>query len=151
MENTNGTAVMEDSRAYDGVLFRRAIAFVADYIAVGLLYIPAFVVVFFLGVITLGLGWFLYPVLFVVVAGLYFGLSVSGPFQATPGMRAMGLKMQRTNGTQIDFLTALIHLVLFWILNAIVTPLVLLVGLFTDKSRLLHDFALGTEMVNVRY
>lgn len=151
MENTNGTAVMEDSRAYDGVLFRRAIAFVADYIAVGLLYIPAFVVVFFLGIITLGLGWFLYPVLFVVVAGLYFGLSVSGPFQATPGMRAMGLKMQRTNGMQIDFLTALIHLVLFWILNAIVTPLVLLVGLFTDKSRLLHDFALGTEMVNVRY
>ncbi len=151
MDNMQSSAIIEDDGAYDGVLLRRAIAFVADYIAVGLLYIPAFVVVFFLGVVTLGLGWFLYPVLFVVVAGLYFGITVSGPFQATPGMRAMGLKMRRVDDRQIDFLTALIHLVMFWILNAVLSPLVLLVGLFTNHNRLLHDFALGTEMMNTRY
>ncbi len=151
MSNMDGNAMVDESRAYEGVLLRRGIAFVADYIAIGLLYIPAFVIVFFLGVVTLGLGFFLYPILFVAVAGLYFGLSVSGPFQATPGMRAMGLQMRRVDGAPIDFLTALIHLVLFWILNAVISPLILLVGLFTNHSRLLHDFALGTEMVNARY
>lgn len=144
------TTIVDEETAYDGVLIRRAIAFIADYIAVGLLYIPAFVVVFFLGIVTLGLGWLLYPVLFLIIAGLYFGLSVGGPFQATPGMRAMGLQMRRVDGRPIDFMTALVHLVLFWIINAVVTPLVLLVGLFTTHSRLLHDFLIGTEMVNMR-
>ena len=34
-----------------------------------------------------------------------------------------------------------------WIGNAILTPFVLLVGLFTDRGRLLHDLLLGTAAV----
>ena len=30
------------------------------------------------------------------------------------------------------------------ILNSVLTPLILLVGLFTDRSRLVHDLLLGT-------
>ncbi len=149
MSNIEPATIPGDDYAYSGVLSKRAIAFIADYIAVALLYIPASVIVAFLGVITLGLGFLLYPILFFIVAGLYFGLSMSGPFQATPGMRAMGLQFRRLDGQQIDFLTALIHLVLFWIINAVLTPLSLLVGLFTEKSRLLHDFLLGTEVIRI--
>ncbi len=136
-----------DWRAYQGVLSRRIFGFCIDYIIVALLMLPAIVVVFFFGLITFGLGFYLYPVLFFVVAGLYFGLSISGPAQATPGMRAMGLRMRRLDNQPIDFMVALVHLVLFWIMNAVLTPLILLAGLFTNHGRLVHDLLLGTEMI----
>lgn len=103
----------DDWRAYSGVLSRRVFAFLIDYAIVLLLCIPAAVIVFFLGVITLGLGFFLYPALFVIVAVLYFGVTLSGPSQASPGMRAMGIAMARMDGRRIDFLLATVHIALF--------------------------------------
>jgi uncharacterized RDD family membrane protein YckC len=146
-ENQPVVAAPEDWRAYSGVLSRRIFAFIIDYLLLLLLCIPAAVVVFFLGVVTLGLGWFLYPALFVIVALLYFGMTVGGRTQASPGMRAAGIAMMRLDGRRIDFLTAVVHMVLFWILNSVLTPLILLAGLFIERSRLVHDLLLGTVMV----
>lgn len=146
MSLMNEQSAEYDWRAYDGVLSRRAFAFIVDYIIIALLWIPAAVLLFFFSVLTLGLGALLFPLLYFIVAGLYFSISISGPAQATPGMRAMGLFLRRTDGRQIDFMLALVHLVLFWILNAVLTPFVLLVGLFTNHNRLVHDLLLGTEM-----
>jgi uncharacterized RDD family membrane protein YckC len=143
-------AAPDDWRAYSGVLSRRIFAFVIDYAIVLLLCIPAAVIVFFLGVITLGLGFFLYPALFVIVAVLYFGMTLGGPSQATPGMRAMGIAMARMDGRRIDFLLSTVHIVLFWVINSVLTPLILLAGLFTERSRLVHDFLLGTVIVRTR-
>ncbi len=143
-------AAPDDWRAYSGVLSRRVFAFVIDYAIVLLLCIPAAVIVFFLGVITLGLGFFLYPALFVIVAVLYFGMTLGGPSQATPGMRAMGIAMARMDGRRIDFLLSTVHIVLFWVINSVLTPLILLAGLFTERSRHVHDFLLGTVIVRTR-
>jgi uncharacterized RDD family membrane protein YckC len=143
-------AAPDDWRAYSGVLSRRVFAFVIDYAIVLLLCIPAAVIVFFLGVITLGLGFFLYPALFVIVAVLYFGMTLGGPSQATPGMRAMGIAMARMDGRRIDFLLSTVHIVLFWVINSVLTPLILLAGLFTERSRLVHDCLLGTGIVRTR-
>ncbi|EGP57431.1 hypothetical protein Agau_C201768 [Agrobacterium tumefaciens F2] len=140
----------DDWRAYSGVLSRRVFAFLIDYAIVLLLCIPAAVIVFFLGVITLGLGFFLYPALFVIVAVLYFGMTLGGPSQATPGMRAMGIAMARMDGRRIDFLLSTVHIALFWVINSVLTPLILLAGLFTERSRLVHDFLLGTVIVRTR-
>lgn len=140
-------AAPDDWRAYSGVLSRRIFAFILDYVIVALLCVPAAIVVFFLGVLTLGLGFFLYPVLFVIVAGLYFGLTLGGPHQASLGMRAMGLAMVRVDGRPLDFLIAIVHLALFWILNSVLTPLILLAGLFIERSRLIHDLLLGTVVI----
>lgn len=137
----------DDWRAYSGVLSRRVFAFLIDYAIVLLLCIPAAVIVFFLGVITLGLGFFLYPALFVIVAALYFGMTLGSSAQATPGMRMVGIAMARMDGRRIDFLLAIVHIILFWVINSVLTPFVLLVGLFTERSRLAHDFLLGTVMV----
>jgi uncharacterized RDD family membrane protein YckC len=136
-----------DWRAYQGVLSRRVFAFVLDYLIVALLWVPAAVVVFFLGILTFGLGFLLYPVLFAAVAMLYFGVTVGGRNQASPGMNMMGLAIARTDGRPMDFLTAIVHLVIFWIANALLTPLILLIGLFTDRGRLLHDLLIGTVTV----
>ncbi len=140
-------AAPEDWRAYSGVLSRRVFAFILDYLIVLLLCIPAAVIVFFLGIITLGLGFMLYPALFVIVALLYFGMTLGGPSQASPGMRAMGITLMRMDGRRMDFMTAMVHTVLFWLINSVLTPLILLVGLFTEKSRLVHDMLLGTVIV----
>ena len=136
-----------DWRAYRGVLSRRVFAFLIDYAIVALLWIPAAIVVFFLGILTFGLGFMLYPALFALVAMLYFGMTMGGSNQASVGMNVMGLALARVDGRPIDFLTAIVHLVLFWIGNAILTPFIVLVGLFTDRGRLLHDLLLGTVMV----
>ncbi len=140
-------AAPDDWRAYSGVLSRRVFAFILDYLIVLLLCIPAAVIVFFLGIITLGLGFMLYPALFVIVALLYFGMTLGGPSQASPGMRAMGITLMRMDGRRMDFMTAMVHTVLFWLINSVLTPLILLVGLFTEKSRLVHDMLLGTVTV----
>lgn len=132
---------------YSGVLSRRVLAFIFDYIVIAILWVPAAVLLFFIGIATLGLAFFLYPVLYFIVAALYFGFSIGGSAQASPGMRAMGLRMLRTDGLKIDFLTALVHLALFWLFNSVLTPLILLVGLFTDRKRLLHDFLIGAVVV----
>ena len=116
----------DDWRAYSGVLTRRSFAFILDYAIVLLLCIPA---------------------LFVIVALLYFGMTLGGPSQATPGMRAAGIMMMRLDGRRMDFLTAMVHTVLFWIINSVLTPLILLAGLFTERSRLVHDMLLGTVVV----
>jgi uncharacterized RDD family membrane protein YckC len=136
-----------DWRAYRGVLSRRIFAFLIDYAIVALLWVPAAVVVFFLGIITLGLGWMLYPALFVIVAMLYFGLTIGGPNQPSVGMNVMDLAVMRVDGRPMDFLTSIVYLVLFWLGNAVLTPFILLIGLFTDRSRLLHDLLLGTVVV----
>lgn len=150
LEQNPTYAAPDDWRAYSGVLSRRVFAFLIDYAIVLLLCIPAAVIVFFLGVITLGLGFFLYPALFVIVAVLYFGMTLGGPSQATPGMRAMGIAMARMDGRRIDFLLSTVHIVLFWVINSVLTPLILLAGLFTERSRLVHDFLLGTVIVRTR-
>jgi uncharacterized RDD family membrane protein YckC len=140
-------AAPDDWRAYSGVLSRRILAFIVDYMIVLLLCIPAAVVVFFLGVITLGLGFMLYPALFVIVALLYFGLTLGGPNQASPGMRMAGIAVARMDGKPMDFMTAMVHTVLFWLINSVLTPLILLAGLFIERSRLVHDLLLGTVVV----
>jgi len=89
----------------------------------------------------------LFAVLFALVAMLYFGLTVGGREQASLGMRIMGVAIARTDGRPMDFLTAIVHLAIFWIANALLTPLILLIGLFTDRGRLLHDLLIGTVAV----
>jgi uncharacterized RDD family membrane protein YckC len=149
MSNDANTAyiVPDDSRAYEGVLTKRIMAFIVDYLLILLLCIPAAIVLFVFSIITLGLGFMLFPALFVLVAIPYFGFTLGGSSQASPGMKMMGLAMTRSSGRQVDFLLSTVHIVLFWIVNSILTPLVLLVGLFTERSRLVHDFLLGTTIV----
>ena len=138
------TSRLDDVRAYDGVRTRRVLAFVIDYCIVALLTIPFAVVVFFLGLLTLGLGWMLFSVLVPAVAILYIWNTLGGREQATTGMKIMGIRLDRLDGAPIDGMTAVVHSVLFWAGNVILTPLVLLVTLFSDRKRTLHDLLLGT-------
>jgi uncharacterized RDD family membrane protein YckC len=138
------TTRLDDVRLYEGVRTRRVIAVMIDYLIVALLTIPVAILVFFLGILTLGLGWMLFSVLVPAVAVLYIWNTLGSADQATTGMKLMGVRLDRLDGRPIDGLTAVVHTVLFWAGNVILTPLVLLVTLFSDRKRTLHDLLLGT-------
>jgi uncharacterized RDD family membrane protein YckC len=135
---------LEEVRAYDGVRTRRILAFILDYIIVALLTIPFAILVFFLGILTLGLAWMLFGILVPAVAILYIWNTLGSADQATTGMKMMGIRLDRLDGRPIDGLTAVVHSVLFWAGNVMLTPAILLVSLFSDRKRTLHDLLLGT-------
>jgi uncharacterized RDD family membrane protein YckC len=114
-----------------------------------LLMAVAYVVIAVVGVFTLGLGWLLFPAVWPVVAILYSTFTLGGPSSATPGMRLMGIEVRTVNGEPMYYGLALLHAVLFWISVAILTPLVLVVALFTARKQLLHDLLLGTAAVRI--
>src|SRR5690606_27275654 len=111
-------------RLYDGVRTKRIFAFCIDVIAIALLTFAAGVVVFFLGIFTLGLGWLIYPILWQAVALAYTAFTLGGVNAATPGMRAMGLEMRLWYGARPYPLLAAMHALLFWFSVTLLTPLV---------------------------
>ncbi|MCB1488926.1 MAG: RDD family protein [Bauldia sp.] len=133
---------------YDAILSKRIVAFVIDAIIVVLLMIPAALVVFIVGVVTLGIGWVLYSALFAIVALGYVALTLGGPESATIGMRWTAIEMRTWNGGRSFPVLALMHALIFWFSVGLLTPLVLLVGLFTRRRQLLHDLLLGTLVLN---
>lgn len=138
------TSRLDDMRVYEGVRTRRVMAFVIDYLIIALLLVPFAILVFLLGIITLGLGWMLFSVLGPAVALIYIWNTMGGPTQATVGMRMMNIRLERLDGGRVDGMLAIVHSVLFWAGNVILTPLILLATLFLDRKRAVHDLLLGT-------
>ena len=138
---------LDDARAYDGVRTKRILAFVIDYILIALLMIPVAILIALLGVLTLGLGWLLFGILGPLVALSYVALTLGGSRQATKGMQMMGIRLERLDGRPVDGMLAIVHTVLFWAGNAVLTPLILLATLFLDRKRTVHDLLLGTVVV----
>ncbi len=133
---------------FEAVLSRRILAFFVDAVIVVALMLPAALVVFVIGVLTFGIGWLLYGCLFLVVALGYVALTLGGPASATVGMRLAGIELRTWNGGRMFPLLAIMHAILFWFSVSVLTPLVLLVGLFTYRKQLLHDLLLGVVMIN---
>jgi uncharacterized RDD family membrane protein YckC len=133
---------------YDGILAKRTVAFFIDVLIVALLMVPAFLLVFIIGIVTLGLGFLLFPPVFAIVALCYVALTLGGPSSATIGMRATSIEMRTGTGGRMFPLLAAMHALIFWFSVSILTPLVLVVGLLSNRNRLLHDILLNTVMVN---
>lgn len=145
---TLGQFDTRDAARLASVRTNRVFAFLVDALLIGALTLLSCVLVFFLGVFTLGLGWLLFPILWPAVALVYVAVTLGGATSATPGMRAMGLTMRMTDGRRPDMLIAAIHALLFWFSVSLLTPLVLIVSLLNGEKRLLHDIILSTIVVN---
>lgn len=133
---------------FEGVRMKRIFACVIDIIAITVLSAIAYFVVGFLGILTLGLAWLLFPAIWPLVALAYTAFSLGGYNSATPGMRAFGLEMRLSNGSRPYPLFAAIHVLLFYFSVTILSPFVLIVSLFSDQKRLLHDIVLGAVIMN---
>ena len=136
---------------FRGVLTRRVFAFLIDLVVLSVPVILGYIFIAVFGVITLGLGWMLFWLAWpatIVWAIVYYGASIGGPHSATMGMRAMDLEVRTWYGEPGYFVLGACHAVLYWISISFLTPLVLLVGLFNGRRRLLHDIVLGTVVIN---
>lgn len=130
------------------ILAKRLLAFAVDAAIVLVIAIPVFVAVLILGVLTFGLGLLLLPFVFAVVALGYLALTLGTGESATIGMRLVGIEMRTLGGEKMNPLLAVLEGLVYWILVGLLTPLVLVVGLMSNRHRLLHDMLLGTIMLN---
>ena len=136
---------------FRGVLTRRMFAFLIDLVVLSIPVILAYVVIAVFGLITLGLGWLLFWMVWpasVIWAIIYYGASLGGPHSATLGMRVMDLELRTWYGAPGYFILGAMHAVLFWLSVSMLTPLVVLIGPFNSRRRLLNDFILGTIIIN---
>jgi len=60
----------------------------------------------------------------------------------------MDLELRTWYGASGYFVLGAMHAVLFWVSISFLTPLILLIGLFNGRRRLLHDIVLGTVIIN---
>ena len=136
---------------FEGVLARRLMAFFIDLAIIALPVVAAAIFILLFGLVTFGLGWMLFWLLSpasIVWALLYYGLSMGSPASATIGMRAVELEIRTWYGAPAYFVLGAVHAVVYWISVSVLTPLILLVGLFDGRRRLLHDMLVGTVLIN---
>jgi uncharacterized RDD family membrane protein YckC len=136
---------------FRGVLTRRFFAFLIDLVVIGVPIVLGLIFIALFGLLTLGLGWLLFWLvspMSIIWAILYYGLSLGGPHSATVGMRVMDLQMRTWTGEPGYFLLGAAHAVLYWISVSVLTPFIVLVGLFSRRRQLLHDLVLGTVVIN---
>jgi uncharacterized RDD family membrane protein YckC len=136
---------------FDGVVLRRACAFVIDVIIIAVPVALAALFILLFGLVTFGLGWLLFWLLHpatIIWGLLYYGSTLGSPASATLGMRVMGIQLRTWYGAPCYFVLGAVHAVAFWLSITFLTPLVLVVCFFNSRRRLLHDFLLGTVMIN---
>lgn len=136
---------------FEGVLARRVVAFIIDFVIIAVPVVLAAMFIFAFGIVTLGIGFALYwllPPASVIWAVCYFGATLGGSRSATIGMRVMDLEMRTWYGAPAYFVLGAVHAIVFWISISALTPFILLVAFFNERRRLLHDIVLGTVIIN---
>jgi uncharacterized RDD family membrane protein YckC len=133
--------------AYEGVLWRRTLAYVVDLCCIGVLAVLFWIVFAVLWVLSFGLLgpvlWFLFG----LIPLAYHTLLLSGPWSATLGMRLFDLELRSVTGERPGFLQALAQTALFYITVGATCSLILLFALLNRHKRTLHDMLAGTVMV----
>jgi len=139
-----------DPELFAGVTGRRSAAFIIDMVIVGAIYAVLFVPLMIFNFVTFGLFAGLTGVVVVLGPYLYSVLGLVSAGGGTPGMRAMGLEVRTLDGQPTEWLQAIVHVGLFWVSLSATAGLVLLVAMFNNRGRTLHDFVSGLIVVDQR-
>ncbi|MHA6347029.1 RDD family protein [Roseivivax sp. CAU 1761] len=129
---------------YDGVTLKRAVAWVVDVVLVLLMVVPVVVLTAFVGL-------FFLPMLMLGVGFVYRWVTIANS-SATWGMRLMAIELRDAHGRRLDAGTAFLHTAgyAFAISTAIVQLGSALLMCATERGQGLSDLMLGTVMVNRR-
>lgn len=136
---------------FEGVVARRLVAFLIDFIVLSIPVLFVSMFIFVVGIVTFGLGFLFYALLWpgmVIWALCYYGFTLGGRASATIGMRIMDIEMRTWYGSPCYFVLGAVHAVVFWVTVSMLTPFILLVCLFNERQRCLHDMLVGTVVIN---
>ncbi len=131
-----------------GVMGSRVFAWIGDIVVVFALSWLLVIAIGVLGVLTLGLGWLLFPAV-AATAFVYAAITIGGRRQATWGMRMAGLRVETVDGGRPDALAAAVHALLLYVAAGTVGLWVLdiLIGFARSDRRLGHDILTGLVVV----
>jgi uncharacterized RDD family membrane protein YckC len=127
---------------YAGVPTKRALAWLADMVLIGV--VTAIIVPF-----TAFTALFFLPFLFLVVGFVYRTLTLAGG-SATWGMRLMAIELRDFRGQRFDLATAILHTLGYTVSIGMVAPQVLSAALMllTPRAQGLTDLLMGSVAIN---
>jgi len=127
---------------YDGIPLKRLVAWVVDVMVILL-------VMVILGVVTLTIAWWLWPLFWIATSFLYRSITIAGA-SATLGMRVMNIELRNANGQRLNGGEAMVHTGAYLVSASFFLPQVLSVGLIalTERHQSLPDHLLGTAAIN---
>lgn len=127
---------------YDGIPAKRLFAWVVDVIIVG-------TITFLLGLVTLSLLWWIWPLVYITVAFLYrAGTIASG--SATLGMRLMNIELRGPMGARFSGGEAVLHTLAYLVCSGLMLLQLISVVMmgFGARHQGLHDLLLGSAAIN---
>lgn len=131
---------------YAGVVWRRCLAYIVDVILVSIVGVVLGFCLTILGILSFGL---LSPLAIIILAlwpVAYHGFFVATR-GATPGMRFFDIEFRDWSGRPVEAAQGLLIVLLFFVSIALTVWLVVLVVLFTERNRALHDILAGALVV----
>ncbi|PCJ73994.1 MAG: hypothetical protein COA53_10790 [Rhodobacteraceae bacterium] len=131
-----------DSQFYDNVPTRRLVAWVFDGII-------TFAITLLIGIFTIGIGFFIFPFIWLVVGLLYRTFTIASK-SATWGMRMVGIEFRDKDGQKLSTKLALAHTVIFIIGTGffIIQILSIVLILTSRYGQSVQDMILGTTAIN---
>lgn len=133
---------------FEGTRWRRVVAYLIDVVIVVLLLTLFWAAASVFIVLTLGT---LTPLAVICAALLpiaYHTFFIGGPRNATLGMQAMDLRVVAWNGNRPSYVQAAVQTALFYVTVPTTNGLILLVSLFNDRGRCVHEMLCGTLTIN---
>lgn len=132
---------------YNGILFKRIIAYAIDAIIISLILGATFVGLGILGIVTFGATFGIMGFALFIIPFAYHTFLIGGPNSATIGMGFMNVEVKRWVGGHPDYFQAAAQTILFYGSIALTVWLILLIAFFSSSRRCLHDFFSGTVVV----
>jgi uncharacterized RDD family membrane protein YckC len=145
MSMTMSTALPDpdyDHAFYDGVPAKRLFAWVVDVLIVT-------VITFILGLLTLSVLWWIWPLTFIAVSFLYRAGSIAA-WSATPGMRLMNIELRNSMGARFSGGEAVLHTLAFMVATGFLILQIISIVMMVLGSRHqgLHDILIGSAAIN---
>lgn len=135
-----------DPQFYAGVPSRRLAAWFVDLIVILGVGVP---LAFVFGLMTLGFGFALFPLVIMGVGFVYRTLTIAGG-SATWGMRLMGIELRRHDGARFDIGSAAIHTAIYTVcIGVVLLQIASMIGMVTTRyGQGLPDIVLRSAMIN---
>lgn len=142
MQNSQLPDPKLDVQFYQGVPFKRLLAWGIDVVLV-------FAICIGLVIVSVGLGAFVFPLL-AFAANLGYRIWCLSKWSATLGMRLVGIEIRNMQGNRLDTTEATFHtgLHVFITLTGLGVPASALAMMINDRGQGLHDMVLGTTAIN---